>query len=171
MTDDAPQWGPAMRALSEQQRQFVLAMLSEPFKPAVHWARVAGYSDTAGGAKVRAHHLIYNPKVEAAVAEVSRSTMNLVGPVLATQGLIRIARNPKHKRHHWALEKLANRVGFHETTEHKVTVAHSMDPAETVKRIQAAAAALGVDPATLLGANAPMKLIEGEVVDVPATAD
>ncbi len=169
MTDVPETWGPAMRALTEQQRRFVIAMMSEPFKPAAHWARVAGYSDVKDGAKVRAHHLVHDPKVEAAVAEVSRSTMNIIGPVLATQGLIRIARNTRHPKHHWALERLANRTGFHETTEHRVTVDHQTGT-DIMQRIRDAAALLGVDPAQLLGANTPppMKVIEG-VADVPAT--
>lgn len=152
-----------MRALNEKQRRFVIAMMTEPFKSAAHWARVAGYSDVKQGAKVRAHQQLNNPLIEAAVAEVARSTMNIIGPVLATQGLIRIARNQSHPKHHWALEKLANRTGFHETTEHKVTVDHMGSAEDVADRIRKAAAILGVDPATLLGANAPappMKVIE-----------
>lgn len=163
MSDDLQQYGPAMRALDERQRRFVFAMMSEPFKAASHWAKVAGYSDKSGGAKVRAHYLINNPKIEAAVAEVSRSTMNIIGPVLATQGLIRIARNVAHPKHHWALEKLANRTGLHETTEHKLVVDHMGSAEDVADRIRKAAAILGVDPATLLGANTPappMKVIE-----------
>lgn len=168
MDPDLQQFGPAMRALNDKQRLFVIAMMTEPFKPAAHWARMAGYSDVKEGAKVRAHHLVSDPKIEAAVAEVSRSTMNIIGPVLATQGMIRMARNPKHPKHHWALEKLANRTGFHETTEHKVVVDHMGSTEGAVDRIRKAAAMLGVDPATLLGLNtAPMKTIEGEVVSVP----
>lgn len=161
MTDDT-NFGPAMRALSEQQRRFVLAMLTEPFKPAAHWARVAGYSDVKEGAKVRAHHLVHDPRIEAAVAEVARATLNIIGPVLATQGLIRIAKNPKHPKHHWALEKLANRTGFHETTEHKVTVDHMGSAEDVADRIRRAAELLGIDPAQLLGVNAgpAMKVIE-----------
>lgn len=170
MTDEVQQYGPAMRALNEKQQRFVLAMLTEPFKPAAHWARVAGYSDKAEGAKVRGHHLVHNPAIEAAVAEMSRATLNLVGPVLATQGLIRIARNPKHPKHHWALEKLANRTGFHETTEHRVTVDHG-GGGDVLQRIRDAAAFLGVPVDQLLGANTPaappMKVIEHE----PAAAE
>jgi hypothetical protein len=154
MTDDLQNFGPAMRALTEKQRAFVIAMLTEPFKPAAHWARVAGYTDNGkAGIRVRAHHLVHDERIEAAVAEVCRGTMNILGPVLATQGLIRIARNPKHAKHHWALEKLANRVGFHETTEHKVTVDHGSG-GDILQRIRDAASLLGVDPAQLLGANA-----------------
>jgi hypothetical protein len=43
-------------------------------------------------------------------------------------------------------------LGFHETTEHKVTVDHGSG-GDILQRIRDAASLLGVDPAQLLGAN------------------
>lgn len=149
-----------MRALTEKQQLFVLAMLADPFGTQAKWARTAGYSDKSEAAKVKGSILVHDPKIAAAVAEVSRGQLNIVGPMLATQGLIRIARNPKHPKHLRAVEMLANRTGFHEKTEHHVVVDHAGGGA--LDRIRAAAALLGVDPAQLLGANTPMKLIEHE---------
>lgn len=156
-----------MMALNERQRLFVLAMAANPFGNPTKWARAAGYSDHKEGAKVRAFHLMHSPKVEAAVMEFAAGQLNTLGPILATFGMLRIARNPKHPKHLRAIEMVANRVGFHEKTEHKVTVDHrDQTGTAVIERIKAAAAKLGVDPAVLLGANAPMKLIEERVHEV-----
>jgi hypothetical protein len=164
--DDA-QYGPAMLALTEKQRRFVLAMASDPFGNPTKWARAAGYSDVGEGAKVRGFEAMHNPAVEEAVLEYARGQLNTLGPILATYGMLRIARNPRHPKHVKALEMLANRVGMHETTEHRVIVNHTDKTGETVmERIKAAAEKLGVDPSALLGENVaapPMKLIEGVV--------
>lgn len=163
-------FGPAMRALGPMQRRFVLAILADPFGNGARWARAAGYSDASEAAKVTAHRLLHDPKVEAAIAEMTREQLNVLGPVLATAGLIRIARNAKHPKHFQALEALANRTGFHETSEHRVSVHHTdRTGVAMAERIRALAVQLGMDPAALLGANAPaepMKLIEGEATEV-----
>lgn len=167
MDPEISEHGPAMRALTEQQRRYVLAQLADPFGNATRWAKAAGYSDTAGGAKVRAHANAHNPKIEAAVHEVARQYLNANGPLLGIAVAMKIARNPKHPKQLRAAEMLLNRVGMHEMTEHKVTVDHrDQTGAAMVERIKQVAAALGLDVATLLGANAApadMKLIEGTV--------
>lgn len=154
-----------MLALNERQRLFVLAMAADPFGNPTAWARAAGYSDVGGGAKVRGFHLIHNPVVEEAVLEYARGQLHTLGPILATFGMLRIARNPRHPKHLKALDMIANRVGLHETTEHRVTVNHTDKTGESVmERIRIAATKLGVDPSVLLGENvSPMKLIEGTV--------
>ena len=152
-----------MAALTEQQRRFVLAMASDPFGSQADWARAAGYSDVKDGAKVRASNLIHSPAIEAAVFEVARSSMLTVGPILASQGLLRIAADPKHKRHAWALEKIANRVGLHEVQEVHV---HRTDQtgAAMIERIKALAAKMGANPAVLLGSN----VVDADFVEVGA---
>lgn len=166
MYDGAQSYGPAMLALNEKQRLFVLAMAADPFGNPTKWARAAGYSDKSDGAKVRGFHLIHSPAVEEAVLEYARGQLNTLGPILATFGMLRIARNPRHPKHLKAIDMLANRVGLHETTEHRVIVNHTDKTGEGVmERIRLAAEKLGVDPSVLLGENvaSPMKLIEGVV--------
>jgi len=163
VSDDDATFGPAMRALNSYQRKFVLAMAADPFGNARKWAIAAGYSDVKGGAKVQGYMCIHNPKVEAAVAEFARTQLNVLGPILATSGMMRIARNPKHRGHLKACELLANRVGFGE--EQTINVVRTdQTGAAMVERIKQLAAALGIDPAALLGANAApgMKVIEHE---------
>src|SRR5438045_651247 len=116
------EYGPAMRALTDRQRKFVLAMAADPFGSAAAWARAAEFSDKSQAAKVTGHRLKHDEKVQKAITELARTHLQTFGPMLATAGLLRIASDPKHKNHLRALEMLANRVGLHETTEHHVTV-------------------------------------------------
>lgn len=160
------EFGPKMLALTEMQRRFVLAMASDPLGSRTRWARQAGYSDVKDGARVRAFEVFHNEAVQEAILEYSRGLLNTVGPILATHGLLEMARKPKGKKYQRAVEMLANRVGLHETTEHVVNVNHTDRTTDAVvERIKQMAAALGVDPAQLLGLNAAPKQIEGEVIE------
>jgi hypothetical protein len=163
-------YGPAMRALTPLQRRFVLAMASDPFGNSARWARAAGYSNVKEGAKVRGHFLIHDARIEAAAFEVARARLDCEGPLLATAGLLRIARDRNHPKHARAVEMLANRVGLHEVQEVHVRRTDATGEG-IVARIKALAADLGVDPAQLLGVNAAApapKLIELDPVEVPA---
>lgn len=162
MDDIIPtQYGPAMAALTEMQRKFVIAMVNDPFASATKWALAAGYSDHKDGAKVRAHEVIHNPKVEAAALEVGRLMLTTAGPVVAAAALLRAARNPKHPHHIKAAELIMNRVGLHEVKE--LRVEHREEPVEVkAEKIKALCRMLRVDPATLLGAEPEMKVIEHE---------
>lgn len=159
-----------MRALTEKQQRFVLAMFSRPTGTATGWVKAAGYSNSEGGFRVTAHRLMHDPKVSAAVQEFASQHLSVVGPALSLGVLMKIARTKDHKDQFKAAAALANRSGFHETTEHRVLVTRMDRTGEgALARIKAAAELLGVDPTTLLGENAPMKQIEGKVVDVTAT--
>lgn len=150
-----------MMALTEMQRKFVLAMASDPFGGAKKWAIAAGYSNVKDGAKVRGHELVHSPKIEAAVLEVGRSMISTVGPVLAAHAMLRVAANPKAKNHLRAVEMLANRVGLHEVQEINVRRTDLTGDA-LIERLRLLAGALGIDPASLVGANTGPKLIEHE---------
>ena len=164
--------GPAMMALTEQQRLFVLAMASNPFGSASEWARDAGYSDHLGADRVQAHRLLNNEKIERAAREVARRHMDTLGPMLATYGLLKIAGNPKHRDHLKALIAVADRTGFHATTQHHVAVQHTdLRGDALLARLKSVARVLGVDVAKLLGENVVPretdheKLIEGKIIN------
>lgn len=161
---DLGEFGPAMRALSEKQRAYVQAMAADPFGNPSRWAKAAGYADCGANTRVKGHLCAHDPKIQAAIFEYGQSMLGTMGPLLAAAGMIRIARNPKHKQHFKALEAIANRVGLHETTEHVVNVNHSdRTGAAMAERITQLAGVLGIDPGQLLGVNAAPMLIEGEV--------
>lgn len=170
MADDIYEYGPAMRKLTRQQQLYVFAMLTEPFGNPTQWARIAGYSDAAEGAiRVRGHELSHNPKITAAVNEVAQRHLTTLGPVLGLSVMMKIARDPAHPKQLRAAEMLANRSGFHEKTEHTVSVHHTdRTGSAMVERIKELAQMLGIDAAKLIGVNdaAEPKLIEGTVTDV-----
>jgi phage terminase small subunit len=152
--DKLSEYGPKMAALTELQRNYIKAMASAPFASATEWARMAGYSDRSGGAKVAAFHLRHDPKIEEAVLEYAAYMMHRDGPLLAVAGLMEIARNKKHPKQLRALETLANRVGLHELTEHRVRVEHLEESAAAkVERIRQVAQLLGIELGQLLGRN------------------
>ena len=129
---------------------------------------MAGYADTADGsaARVHAHRLRHDPKIEEAVFEFAAHTMHRDGPMLAVAGIMQIARDRNHPKQLRALETLANRVGLHELSEHRVRVEHSEESAEAkVERIKRVAELLGIELGQLLGENvspiSERKLIEG----------
>jgi hypothetical protein len=128
--------GPAMMALSEKRRRFVLAMASDPFGTLASWGKAAGYSDVKGGAKIRAHEAMHDPKVQQAVLEVAKQTLGVRGPVLAANALIEIVQDKKHPQHLKAVEMLLNRTGMAEKQLIEVTHHHQLSPDEMLARVQ-----------------------------------
>jgi hypothetical protein len=168
------EYGPKMAALTELQRNYIKAQMAKPFANPTVWCRMAGYSDKGKGAKVTAFRMKHDLRLEQAAEEYAAHMMHRDGPVLAVAGIMQIARNSKHPKQLRALETLANRVGLHELSEHRVMVEHRDESAEAkVERIRMLAQLLGVDVADLLGRNVVRgeeakdvspKQIEGKVV-------
>lgn len=159
--------GPAMSALTQLQRAFVLAMIAEPLATPTEWARAAGY-DQNGSDRVAGHHLSRSPKIEAAASELARAHLNTFGPVLGIGVMMMVARNPDHRDQLKAAAMLANRTGFHEVTEQVVSVTHKDRRGEAMEtRIRQLAQQLGVDADMLLGANAP----KPKMIDVSPAKD
>ena len=152
------EYGPCMRVLTAKQRQYVLAMLSDPLSTPAKWAREAGYSNHMDRCKVTGHYNAHNDRIEAAAREEAARHLNTVGPVLAIGVMLKIARDSGHKRQLDAAAMLADRSGFHMKTEHRVTVEHVADDRmlEIARRM---AKELGVEEMKLVGGN----VIEGEV--------
>jgi hypothetical protein len=172
------EYGPKMARLTELQRNYIKAQMAAPFANPTEWCRMAGYSDRNGGAKVTAFRMKHDPKIEEAVFEYAAHLMHRDGPILAVAGLLQIARDRNHPRQLRALETLANRVGLHELSEHRVRVEHSEESAEAkVERIKRVAELLGIDVQELLGRNVSHqtkpepKLIEGQVQANDGRAD
>jgi len=167
---DEAHLGPKMRRLTERQRRFVLAALNFPTAKGWQLARAAGYPTKSHGyLRLAAHRNLHNEDVLEALHEEAGKRLR-ASAVLGVSVMARIAATDGHKDQLRAAEALANRVGFHETTEHRVSVEHTDRTGKAMMgRIEALAARLGMDAAALLGANAPLenappRLIEGEVV-------
>lgn len=163
MTMDFPEpivseLGPAMEALDERRRKFVRAVLElgrDGVRNAKEAARAAGYSESTDGYLRRiASGLLHDARVQAALLEEARRTMNAAAAVVATPIVVEIAMNDHldARDRLRACEMLFNRGGMPAMTEHKVTVEHRQP-----KQLEALAARLaeelGVDRQKLIGIN------------------
>jgi hypothetical protein len=163
--------GPKMEALGDDRRRRFAWLMACGAKNATVAAREAGYSDKADGAKVRAHGLMHNPEVRAAIEEASRCVLLDLAP-MAIQAAKAILQDPKHSSHARIIETVLDRTGFFAKSEHTVKVEHSLDTKELEDLARRLAAENGIDPKRLLGVNTATNtplVIEGEVVDVGET--
>jgi len=155
-----------MAALNERQRGFVLAMIEVPGCSHAEAARRAGYSDAAEGAKVRGFYLAHSPAVQAAIREEAGKRLN-VASLAAASILLQLLGDPEVEARDRikAAGMLLDRSGFGaaQTINVNKTVTDRTG-AGMLERIRALAAANGIDPVKLLGANAPV--VEGEFSEV-----
>lgn len=168
MLEQSELFGPKMRALADDRRRTFALIMATGEPSAAKAAREAGYSDVAEGAKVRAHGLMHDPKVLAAIEEASQGVLRWLAPA-AIRAAKAILSDKNHKAHARMIEVVLDRTGFAAKTEHKVTVEHTVD----VRELEALAARLaqenGIDPRRFIGLSGPAdaapQQIEGEVVE------
>ena len=153
---DGPEYGPAMQALTELQRRFVLAMLDVPGCSHAKAARLAGYSDVKEGAKVRGHHAAHNPAVQAALREEAGKRLNAMSVMAANVMMdIMLSANTDPKTKLKAASAVLDRTGFAAAQNINVNKTVSDQSGKAIMgRIEALASKLGVDPARLLGGPA-----------------
>jgi hypothetical protein len=136
------EYGPAMQALTEKQRGFVIGKVHHGLNDRAA-ATAAGYSMATRSFVYVAHH----PAVQAAIEEESRKLMRSEGPKsIRTLVEIRDSKEAKAADRIKAATELLNRGGLHARTEHTLSVEHHMTEAEKDKRILALAAELGLPP-------------------------
>lgn len=151
-------FGPAMSALNERQRSFVIALVTgEPGHGSLTRAYIAaGYecSDRSLAGKA-AHRLSRDDRVIAAIAEESKKIVRVHHPE-ASLALLNLIRNPDHKDHARAIGMVLDRVDPM-TTNHSMTVTHKVvDPDQEALQELRAARHLGATREKLLelfGAN------------------
>jgi len=161
--------GPKMQALNERQRRFVIAALTFPTGKDWQIAKAAGYPDRSHGAlRVSAHRLFHHEKVLAALQEEADKRLR-ASAVLGASVLAQIARTAGHPQQLKAAEALLNRIGFHEKSEHKVTVeSRDRTPKALEHRLERALAKLeklGQLPPALMARLGPPVDAEFKVVD------
>ena len=145
-------FGPAMSALTERQRQFVLAKVLSVDGNDTSAAAAAGYSGNRDALAVAASRLNNHPKIQAAIQE--EAELRLHGAkLLATRVLVDIASNVKEKGSDRlkAAGMILNRVGMSEKTEHHVVVDNRVTTQQLIRDITELARKTGMDPSKVLG--------------------
>ncbi|WP_354102246.1 hypothetical protein [Bradyrhizobium sp. RT7b] len=123
------QIGPAFSALTEKQRRFVLALFDAPRSHGslTFAAKAAGYETTSRASLHSiAHQLGSDPKVEAAIAEISRQYLVTLGP-RAVRAMRRVLDDDKHKDFGRVLGIVMDRVSPVQSTA-LVKVEHEAGP-------------------------------------------
>ena len=147
-------YGPAMHALTDRQRKYVEALFLAPksYGSGVFAVKLAGYgSATSSKASLAsmAYQLNSDPKVQAAIAEMSQQYLTTLGPV-AVRAMKKVLGNDKHREFGRVLGILMDRVAPANST-HTVKVEHEAsssmrNTAEVFEKIMALAARAKVSP-------------------------
>jgi D-arabinose 1-dehydrogenase-like Zn-dependent alcohol dehydrogenase len=147
-------YGPAMQALTEKQRRYVVALFSAPKSHGAltFAARRAGYGTPTSSRQSlsqMAHALNADPKVQAAIAEASQQYITVLGPH-AVRALKKVLDNPGHRDFGRALGLVVDRVSPVQSTA-IVKVEHEAVPslqltAKVFERIMQLAAQANVAP-------------------------
>ncbi len=164
-------YGPAMAALNERQRKFVMAMLLIPGCSHARAAREAGYSDVKEGAKVRGHYAAHNPKIQEAIREEAGrrlSSLSVIAANVMMDVMLDKATPAKDKLK--AASAVLDRTGFAATQNINVnkTVTDTTDRGleDRIRRAAGKLAQLGHDPARFLEALAGPAPVDAEFVEV-----
>lgn len=162
-TNVVAQEGPAMAALNERQKRFVHALFLAPRSHGSRTfaAKAAGYGTPTSSRKSLSqigHQLSTDPKVQAAISEVSASYLTTLGPP-AVRALRKLLEDPRHKDHGRALGIIMDRVA-------PINSTHTLKVEGEVK-VSAAEAARVMDridelTAKFMKALPAPKIIEGE---------
>lgn len=164
--------GPAMRELTEMQREFVRALTTEPpgYGMLTRAARRAGYGKESKPATLskHAHDLSRNPKIIEAINEEAKKVTRGAGHAEALAALFNMVRDPMHKDHARAVAMIMDRV--HPTeSKHSIDVTHrTVDPDREALEEMKAARQLGASREKLLelfGANGLDRLEALEVIE------
>lgn len=166
---EAGEFGPKMRALTEKQRAFVLAVIEHPGIGQGRAAELAGYRNSPGGYRVTGHLLIHNEKVIAAINEVAGQRLRS-NSLLAAGVLIEImtdegtARKDRLKAALALLDRTGHAAAQNININQNIT---DQSGKAIMERIRALANKHGLDPTKLLGPAraAPIDAEYSEVKD------
>jgi hypothetical protein len=152
--DDLP---PAMRKLTDLQRRFIYAMLTDPLASQATWAGMAGYKarDKQGLAAI-GHVTAHSAKVVAGLQEFCRMHLSSAGAAIAIRNVLDTAKDKKNPRLAYdASLQILSRIGMGEKSEAKLVIEHTTDDRDMLQLCRKLAAEMGVPVAGLVGANNP----------------
>jgi hypothetical protein len=141
--------GPKMLACTPKERRFVFAYVNglgaslKKTEAGTQAARAAGYSDVAGGAKVRAFELLHRERVLEAIAEVCAKEFRALAPAAIWAIKERLADSRKPDLQLKAGFGVLSRLGYAETTNTvvdlnlNVELNHTEAAVEDLRRLKA----------------------------------
>ena len=138
--DGTAEWGPAMKALSDRHKAFVLALytIRPGYGANVKAAKLAGFGTSKSTPKswsVIAATLAHNEKVLAALHEEDQKRIRASAP-RAIRALTNLIEDPEHKDHARGIGMVLDRVHPAET-RHTVDVVHHVDhDAEAIAQLR-----------------------------------
>jgi phage terminase small subunit len=133
-------WGPAMTALDDRRRAFIIALYEIPRGTGAQTraARMAGFGTAKSSAlsmAVIASQLIHDPRILAALEEEDKRRIRAAAP-RAIRALGELIEDGSHKDHMRAIDAVLART-HPITTQHTVTVEHRIDhDAEAVAQLR-----------------------------------
>jgi phage terminase small subunit len=144
--------GSALAALTPKQQAFVMSLFEAPraYGSLTFAAKNAGYGNERSSRhslSVKGHELHRDPKVQAAIQEVSRQYLTLLGPH-AVRALKKVLDDPKSRDHGRALGMVLDRVAPTQSTsvvkvEGKIELS-ARETAQALERIEQLAAKFAV---------------------------
>lgn len=151
--------GPCMEALSDRQRQFVLALIQTGCSQSKA-AELAGYRGGPHTWKATGWRLAHDSRVQAAIHEEAQKLIRgtSVMAVRVIEGLA-ADKNVDPKVRLKAATELLNRSGLHAQSEHKVTVERHLTDGEIRGQLLELARQLDLDPRKVLGAAFPVDAV------------
>lgn len=145
--------GPKMLALTERQRRFVLELVADPLMSRAEAARLAGYSDIAEGAKVRAHGLMHDQRIIDALHEQAGKRLWAIS-MKAAHRVDQMLDSDDDKVVLKAAVAVLDRTGFGAQQNININQTVRDESSKAILgRIEALADRLGVPVAGLLGAK------------------
>jgi hypothetical protein len=161
---DQSDLGPAMRALNERQRRFVVAYFHTGNRERA--AHIAGYAGDLGSNMlgVSAYSVWHQPKVQTAIKEFGESSV--LGGLLpmAFAALEDALKSGDHKEKTKAALAVMDRTGFHAKSE-QIIRTPDKSRIDQIKDIMRLAKEQGLDPRKLIGGAVDFVDADFEIVD------
>jgi Terminase small subunit len=144
------EFGPEMRKLFVVEQMFV-CMLFNGATSATKAAELAGVeADTRANLRVKAHRMLRNPLVIAAIKEeAQRRTVALLPR--AQMALANLIENPHSEHHFKAINTVRSESGLAAVVKKVIDVNVNVTDKDKLKAIELFAKNHGIDPKTLLG--------------------
>ncbi len=163
--------GPAMLKISPQQRAWVAAYLEANDENASGAARRSGYGKDSGtpeqakeAQKRAGYRNVHDADVLEAIRELAQEKFRVAG-YKAVAALMEIVKDPTHKDHFKAVERVLAQNGMVAALQVDHNHKHSVTEKDQIATVVALARKLGLDPRTLLG-SAGVEWVDAEFVDV-----